>query len=179
MRGERVRSRVFSEQKRWLYLERARTMRLASLGADGAIRLSPRWFVVDEERVFVEIDQDSHLEDLADDARVTALVDGGEEFATRHGLSFTATSRRVTDRDEHGHIAARVQEKYFFAEHPYLEAHLEYGIWTRRRYVELIPDAWTAWDFRETSQPQGRELRRFPRSLHDRFYSSEWTGSAP
>ncbi len=45
--------------KRWGYLDRAKSIRVASVNADGSIYLTPLWFVVDEKRIFLPIDAGS------------------------------------------------------------------------------------------------------------------------
>ena len=43
-------------KKRWAYLTRQKTIRLASTNGDGSLYLTPLWFVVDDERIYLPLE---------------------------------------------------------------------------------------------------------------------------
>jgi hypothetical protein len=166
---DRIRSQVFPEAKQWAFLERAKSIRVASLNEDGSIELSPMWFVVDGRRLIVVCDDGLH-ESNFDAGRVfSAVVDEGDEFQSLHGVSIRGQIESVTDGRLLDRIPDLLFEKYFYVGHPHSESYEEYGDWAGRRYFEIIPSAMIGWDARERTQLQGRERRRFPLELSDRL----------
>jgi Pyridoxamine 5'-phosphate oxidase len=169
---DRIRSAAFPEAKQWAFLERAKTIRVASLNDDGSIELSAMWFVVDGRRLIVVCDGGLH-ESNFDAGRVfSAVVDEGEEFQSLHGLSIRGQIESVTDLQLLSKLPHLLFEKYFYVGHPHSQSYYEYGEWAGRRYFEIIPSAMIGWDARERTQLQGRERRRFPLVLSDRLVPS-------
>ena len=68
--------------KRWAYLDRAKTIRVATTNEDATIYLSPLWLVVDDETIYLPIDAGSrHAVNFEAQRPVAALVDA--EMSTR------------------------------------------------------------------------------------------------
>ena len=68
-------------EKRWAYITREKSIRLASTSDDGSIYLSPLWYVVREKRIYLPIDAGSRHGANAEAGRsLSALVDSGDEY---------------------------------------------------------------------------------------------------
>ncbi|GAA1400051.1 hypothetical protein GCM10009613_56510 [Pseudonocardia kongjuensis] len=156
--------------KRWAYLARARTIRVATLDEDGAIYQSPLWLVVHEQKVYLPIDAGSrHAANAAAGRALSALVDQGEEFAVVSGVRFTGTLRPVTDPELVATLADLVFDKYFHVGHPYADGYREFGEVAGRTYHELVPDRTVGWDMREINVIAMPEARVLPEHVGDRL----------
>ena len=156
-------------QKRWAYLARAKTIRVATTNEDGSIYLSPLWMVVHEERIYIPIDAASrHAANFQAGRPLAGLVDAGDEYATVAGVRILGTRRVVEDAALYEHLQQLVFDKYFHVGHPYAAAYHEFGEWAGRRYFELVPDKLIGWDSRETTMPQVPETRALPAHVTDR-----------
>lgn len=155
--------------KRWAYLARAKTIRVATVNEDGSIYLSPLWHVVHEQRLFIPIDAASrHGQNFEAGRPLSALVDQGDEYATVSGVRILGKMRLVEDQELVERLQGMVFEKYFHVGHPYAESYFEFGEWAGRRYYELVPDKLIGWDMRETTMPQVQESRVLPAHVGDR-----------
>ncbi len=156
-------------KKRWAYLERARTIRFATVNEDGSIYLSPLWFVVEGEHLYIPVDAASrHGDNFAAGRPLAALVDSGDEYATVHGVRLLGGMEEVTDSDLFDRLQEKVFEKYFHVGHPFGDAYMEFGQAAGRRYYELVPEKMIGWDMRETTMPQVPETRTLPDHIGDR-----------
>jgi nitroimidazol reductase NimA-like FMN-containing flavoprotein (pyridoxamine 5'-phosphate oxidase superfamily) len=159
----------FPPEKRWAYLARAKTMRVATTNADGSIYLSPVWFIAHEKALYVAVDASRHGENFLAARPFAALVDeGSEEYRSVSGLRIFGTTRMVNDPALFETLQHLMFEKYFYVGHPHAQAYFEFGEFARRRYFELVPSKMIGWDSRETTQPQGREAHRLPAHVGDR-----------
>ncbi len=160
-------------KKRWAYLTRARTMRFASTNEDGSIYLAPLWFVVRDEHIYVPVDAASrHGKNFEAGRPLAALVDGGDEYATVHGVRILGSMQPLDDDALQAELQDLVFEKYFHVGHPYAEQYFEFGEFAGRRYYELVVDKMIGWDSRETTMPQVPEKRVLPDFVADRRISS-------
>ncbi len=161
-------------EKRWAYLTRQRTIRVASTNEDGSIYLTPLWFVVDDKKIFLPLDAGSRHGTNAEAGRAVAgLVDAGDEFTTVSGIRILG-SLVPTDDDA---LVSRMQnlvfDKYFHVGHPYAEQYFEFGKFAGRRYFELVPDKMIGWDSRETTMPAVPEARVLPDFVKDRILGAD------
>ena len=156
-------------KKRWAYLARAKTIRVATTNEDGSIYLSPLWMVVHEERIYIPVDAASrHGANFEAGRPLAALVDAGDEYATVAGVRILGAMQVVDDEALYEHLQQMVFDKYFHVGHPYAAAYFEFGEWAGRRYFELVPDKLIGWDSRETTMPQVPETRALPAHVTDR-----------
>lgn len=159
--------------KRWAYLARQRSIRVASLNADGTIYLSPLWYVIEGNRIFLPIDAGSQHGLNADEGRaISALIDTGDEFATVSGVRFIGSLVETNDDALIERLQNLVFEKYFHVGHPYAEQYFEFGTFAGRRYLELVPAKTIGWDSRETTMPAVPEARVLPDIVTDRPLAS-------
>jgi Pyridoxamine 5'-phosphate oxidase len=157
-------------RKRWAYLARGHTIRIATLNDDGSIYLSPLWFLVDDQRIFIVIDAASkHGVNFEAGRALAGLVDSGDEFGTVHGVRILGTTKVVDDPELHERLEQMLRDKYFYVDHPYMDAAMEFGHAAGRRYFELIPSKMIGWDLRETTQAQAVESRELPEFFQDRL----------
>jgi len=155
--------------KRWAYLTRAKTIRVATTNEDGSIYLSPLWLVVYEQRIYIPVDAASrHGANFEAGRPLAALVDAGDEYATVSGVRILGKMVVVEDADLVERLQGMVFEKYFHVGHPYAESYFEFGDWAGRRYFELVPEKMIGWDSRETTMPQVPESRALPAHVVDR-----------
>lgn len=168
-------------EKRWRFLERAKTIRLASLDADGGVYLSPLWYVVLDKKIYLPMDAGSrHVTNARDDKPVYGLVDAGDEYATVHGARIEGRLTDVSDPELIESLTAAVMDKYFYGDthHPYAQAYTEFGVFAGRSFSELVPTKMIGWDMREVSVPAMPESRTFPPGTTDRLLPESVRGSA-
>jgi hypothetical protein len=155
--------------KRWAYLGRAKTIRIATANEDGSIYLSPLWLVVHDKKIYIPIDAASrHAINFTAGRPLSALVDQGEEYATVSGVRITGAMRKVEDETLVETLALLVFDKYFHVGHPYAEQYLEFGEVAGRAYYELVPDKMVGWDMREINVIAMPEARELPAHVGDR-----------
>lgn len=155
--------------KRWAYLSRQKTIRVASTNEDGSIYLSPLWYVIDDRRIYLPLDAGSrHGANALAGRAVSALVDAGDEFVTVSGVRMIGSLSPVADPVTVDRLADLVFDKYFYVGHPYAEQYFEFGEFAGRRYFELIATKMIGWDSRETTMPSVPEARVLPDFVTDR-----------
>ncbi len=154
--------------KRWAYISRQKTIRVATANEDGSIYLSPLWYVVDEQRIFIPLDAASrHADNCSAGRAFSAVIDSGDEYATVHGIRFVGTLKpaeaSLTDT-----LLTKIFEKYFYDGHPYAEAYFQFGRAAGRRLMQLVHTKAIGWDMREISLPSMPESRVLPDFVTDR-----------
>ncbi|HTT93996.1 MAG TPA: pyridoxamine 5'-phosphate oxidase family protein [Solirubrobacterales bacterium] len=160
--------------KRWEFLERARTIRFATVNEDGSIYLSPLWLVVHERRIFIPVDAASrHGANFEAGRPLAALVDGGDEYATVHGVRIHGTMTAVDDDALFDRLQELVRTKYFYKNHPYADAYFEFGEFAGRRFFELVPEKMIGWDMRELAEVPANEARVLPDHVGDRLLEAD------
>ena len=156
--------------KRWAYLLRQKTIRVATVNADGTIYQSPLWYVVHDRRIFIPLDAGKkHAENFSAGRALSALVDSGEEYATVHGVRIVGSLSLVSDPAVLKQIDELLFEKYFYVGHPYAESYFQFGVAAQRQVFELVPKKMVGWDMREVALPQVPEARVLPAFVTDRI----------
>jgi nitroimidazol reductase NimA-like FMN-containing flavoprotein (pyridoxamine 5'-phosphate oxidase superfamily) len=157
-------------EKRWAYLARQKTIRLATTEEDGSIYLSPLWYVVDNKRIYLSIDAAGRHGRNGEAGRpLAALVDAGDEFSTVTGVRIVGKMKRIEDRKLAERLNDLLFDKYFYAGHPYAEAYFEMGNAAGRKFYELLPDKIVGWDAREIAISPAPEARVLPDNVRDRL----------
>ena len=158
--------------KRWAYIARQKTIRVATINDDGSIYLSPIWYVVKDQRIFLPLDAGSkHAQNVAARGQISAVIDSGDEYATVHGISMKGTLRPYEGAAAVEEVMALVFDKYFYDGHPYAESYFQFGRAAGRLILELVPQKWGGWDMREISLPTVPEARVLPAFVKDRRIS--------
>lgn len=156
--------------KRWAYLTRQKTIRLATTEEDGSIYLSPLWFIVDNKKLYIPIDAAGrHGRNGAAGRPLAALVDAGDEFSTVTGVRIVGRMVRVEDTALSDRLNSMLFDKYFYAGHPHAEVYFEMGNAAGRKFYELVPDKIVGWDAREIAVSPGPESRVLPEFVRDRL----------
>jgi len=156
-------------KKRWAYLERQKTIRLATTNEDGSIYLSSLWYVVRDETIYLPVDAAGrHGVNFEAQRNFSALVDSGDEFTTVAGVRIYGTTSKVDDPALFDALQDLVFEKYFYVGHPYAEPYFQFGQTVGRKYYALTPEKMIGWDSREVAAPQAVESRLLPDFVTDR-----------
>jgi hypothetical protein len=156
--------------KRWAYLSRQKTIRLATTEEDGSIYLSPLWYVVDNKRLYLPIDAAGRHGRNGEAGRpLAALVDAGDEFSTVTGVRIVGRMVRVEDATLRDRLNSMLFEKYFYVGHPYADTYFEMGAAAGRKFYELVPERIVGWDAREIAASPGPESRVLPDVVKDRL----------
>ncbi len=156
-------------EKRWAYLSRQKTIRIATVSDDGSIYLSPLWYVILDKKILLPIDAAGKQAQNFEAGRpLTALVDSGEEYATVHGVRIHGSARAVTDAKILARVDDLLFEKYFYVGHPYAESYFNFGNAAGRKVFELVPEKMIGWDMREIALPQVPEANVLPEFVSDR-----------
>jgi nitroimidazol reductase NimA-like FMN-containing flavoprotein (pyridoxamine 5'-phosphate oxidase superfamily) len=152
--------------KRWAFLERARTIRVASQAGEGRIYVSPLWYVVKDRKIYIALDQAGrHARNVSEGGQLSAVVDQGDEFATAHGVTMEGTAVAVEDEDFTEELHQLVLAKYFYDGHPYLEEYIDFGRYYTRKFYEILPERTIGWDSREGAVISALEKRYFPEAI--------------
>jgi nitroimidazol reductase NimA-like FMN-containing flavoprotein (pyridoxamine 5'-phosphate oxidase superfamily) len=158
----------------WGFLEKAPTMRLATVSKDEAIEVSPVWFVVRDEALYFPIDPtvgdpgrsttpaSRHLPALDAGGRVSAVIDDGEDLSNFRGVQLSGKATKVEQADLKDELLDLALEKYFYIGHPHLEHYLSRGMIEARVWYLLVHDRVTAWDRRQLPQPPVMDRRTLP-----------------
>ncbi|MEG6510277.1 pyridoxamine 5'-phosphate oxidase family protein [Methyloligella sp. 2.7D] len=158
--------------KRWAFIKRQRTIRLATANANGNIYLTPLWYVVIGERIFLPLDAGSrHAKNAGAGRSLSGVIDAGDEYATVHGVSLAGTLKPVEDEKLTEEVMQLVFEKYFYEGHPYAENYFLFGRAAGRKVVELVVERMVGWDMRENALPPMPEARVLPDFVKDRRLS--------
>ena len=159
------------------FLEKAGRLRLASALPGGAIAVSPAWFVVVDDAVYVPLDPTAgdpaqsltpdarHIDVLEAGGRVSAVVDEGDEISNVRAVQLEGTAKAVTDPELVELLLDLVAEKYFHIGHPHLEYYFSAGAVAARRWFRIVPERTDGWDLRVLPQPPIQDLLRFPEHL--------------
>lgn len=95
------------------YLERSRTMNLATLGADGHPHLVAMWFAVLDGEIWFETKAKSQKAvNLRRDPRVTCLVEDGLTYDVLRGVSVEGRAEVVEDPDALWRVGVSIWERY-------------------------------------------------------------------
>ena len=156
--------------KRWAYLSRQKSIRLATNNEDGSIYMSPLYYVVHEKRILLPVDAAGrHSENTEAGRALSALVDSGDEYATVHGVRIHGTLKHISDAETVDLVDELVFEKYFYTGHPYAESYFNYRVASGRQVFELLVEKMIGWDMREISLPAVPEARVLPDFVTDRL----------
>lgn len=156
-------------KKRWAYLERQKTFRLATTNEDGSIYLSSLWYVIRNEIIYLPVDAaGKHGINFEAKRNLAGLVDSGDEFSTVAGVRIFGTIELVDNPELFDALQDLVFEKYFYVDHPYAEHYFAFGNTVGRKYYALTPTKMIGWDSREISPPQAVEARVLPDFVTDR-----------
>ena len=129
-------------------------VQVASLGPDGAPHLTTLFYIVRDGRLaFWTYGRSQKIKNLERDPRVSALVEGGDDYFELRGVSINGRAELVRDYDEIFSIGAEVATRMVGADS--FEALGDFGRETvekqaqKRVAVVIHPDHVATWDHRK------------------------------
>jgi PPOX class probable F420-dependent enzyme len=140
-----------TDQEREAYLRGERTIRVATVGADGVPHVVPLWFVWHEGIVFLNSTRGNPtVENMLRDGRAAGVVDDGATYDALRGVVITGRVE-VAEDDRRLHVAERAwSEKYLGGNEP------PYRKWRGRVWLRLVPERIASWDFRKIPEARAR-----------------------
>lgn len=154
--------------KRWHFLNRCETIRVATVAGDEPIYVTALWYVVHDRKIYLPLDQaNRHVKNLDGGGRLSAVVDDGHSIADVRGVNIEGTAVAVTDPEFIEELEELVLQKYFYAGDPYLEEYVNFGQYNYRAYYEIVPDRMWGWDLREASLLATPERRLLPEFMFE------------
>jgi len=95
------------------FLDRGRTVTVASIGRGGFPHLAPMWFVIEDGRVvFRSFSKSQKIVNLRRDPRVTLLLETGERYEELQGVMIKGRARLIDDPEYVLQIYGRLAAKY-------------------------------------------------------------------
>lgn len=132
-------------------LRTARTLRCATVDAEGRPHVAPLWFVWDDEALWVNsLRRSRRGRDLERGSPVSVCIDAGEEYAELRGVTIDGHFEACEQPELLEPVRRRFGEKYWHGiEVPDLRSH---------RWFRLIAEHEASWDFRRIGEV-GRDRR--------------------
>ncbi|MGH2696878.1 MAG: pyridoxamine 5'-phosphate oxidase family protein, partial [Actinomycetota bacterium] len=132
-------------------LSEERTIRVATVGADGVPHVVPLWFVWHEGIVFLNSTRGNPtVENMLRYGRAAGVVDDGETYDSLRGVVVTGRVE-VAEDDRRLPVAERAwSEKYLGGNEP------PYRKWRGRVWLRLVPGRIASWDFRKIPEARAR-----------------------
>ncbi|MGH2674281.1 MAG: pyridoxamine 5'-phosphate oxidase family protein [Actinomycetota bacterium] len=133
------------------YLREQRTIRVATVGADGVPHVVPLWFVWHDDTVFLNSTLGNPtVENMRRGGVVSGVVDDGAAYDVLRGVVLTGRVE-VADDDPRLTEAERLwSHKYLGGNEP------PYRRWRDRVWLRLVPDRTASWDFRKIPEARAR-----------------------
>ncbi|MCE2855294.1 MAG: pyridoxamine 5'-phosphate oxidase family protein [Ilumatobacteraceae bacterium] len=95
------------------FLTGRHVMNIATIGPSGHPHLVAMWFaMIDGKPAFWTFGKSQKINNLRRDAKITALVEDGEQYNELRGVELVGTGRIIEDYDEILNIGLVVAEKY-------------------------------------------------------------------
>ena len=161
----------------WGYLERARTMRLATAASGEAVEVSPVWFVTRGEAVHFWIDPtvgdpgrsttpaSRHVAALEANGLVSAVIDDGDDLTNSRGVQLAGRATKIEQAALKDELTDLALEKYFYVGHPHLEHFLSTGMQEWRLWFRVEADRIIGWDRRLLPQAPIMDRKPLPEYL--------------
>ena len=149
---------VMSDSEQREFLERGRTLQLATVGPGGFPHLSAMWYaVVDGKICFNTYATSQKGLNMDRDARVTCMVESGTEYAQLQGLVVQGRVEVIESPDQVRAFGAEMAKRYPTPEAPARPlASTERGevaLATKRKLYAVVPEKVYSWD--HTKLPAG------------------------
>lgn len=131
------------------FLAGRHTMNVASFNHDGTIHLVAMWYaVLDGEPVFWTFGKSQKIKNLQRDARITLLVEDGDEYGELIGVEIVGQATVITDRAQVMEIGEAVYERYFGEVTDEVRPFVELT-GAKRFGVRVKPDRVVSWDHKK------------------------------
>ena len=143
-RGRRI---VMTSAEVDAFLAEQRTCRVATIGLDGP-HATPLWFGWDGTCLWLySITRSQRWADIANDPRVSVVVDAGDDYVDLHGVEITGTAETVGEVPRTGEahadlaIEAQFADKYFGLDEMFHDG--------KHAWLRVTPTKIASWDFRK------------------------------
>jgi len=145
----RARRIAMSAAERDTFLHLQRTVRVASIGPDGAPHVTPLWFVWDGEHMWLNsLTRSQRWANLARNPRVAVVVDAGDGYAELHGVELSGHVEPVGEQPRTGEpnpaldaVERLFSDKYFDG--------IPFAHDGRHAWLRITPEREYTWDFRK------------------------------
>jgi PPOX class probable F420-dependent enzyme len=135
------------------FIERSRTMTLATNGQDGTPHLVAMWYAVLNGEIWFETKLKSQkVRNMLRNTRVTCMIEDGETYDMLRGVSIEGTAVVSEDPDDVLKVGINVWERYYGQytedQRPMVEAMMN-----KRVAVRVVADRTRSWDHRKLALP--------------------------
>lgn len=133
----------------WDYLERSRSMTLATLGATGQPHLVAMWYGIVDGAIWFETKAKSQKAvNLRRDPRVTLLVEDGRTYDKLRGVSIEGRAEIVEDPEALWNVGVSIWERYNGPYSEEVKPLVEFML-TKRVAVRIDVERIRSWDHRK------------------------------
>ncbi len=133
------------------YLERQRTVRVATVGRSGEPHVVPLWFVWVDGVMFLNSTLGNvTVENILRSGTAAAVVDDGDAYDELRGVVVRGRVERADD-DPAIEEADRAWSAKYLGGSP-----TPYRFWRDRVWLRLVPDDVASWDFRKIPEARAR-----------------------
>jgi PPOX class probable F420-dependent enzyme len=134
-----------------VYLRDQRTVRVATVGADGTPHVIPLWFVWVDGGLYVNTTKGNRsVRNLEHDPRASVTVDDGDGYDELRGVTMAGTMREASEDPQLDTVVSAFAEKYFGGNAPHFTR------WRNRFFLKLVPERVASWDFRKIPEARAR-----------------------
>jgi nitroimidazol reductase NimA-like FMN-containing flavoprotein (pyridoxamine 5'-phosphate oxidase superfamily) len=139
-----------TDEEQAAYLAEQRTVRVATVGPDGAPHVVPLWFVWRGGALFLNSTMGNPtVENMLRTGTASAVVDDGERYDALRGVVLTGGVERLGD-EAPAEVERAWSDKYMGG------GKLPYRKWRDRSWFRLDPDRIASWDFRKIPEARAR-----------------------
>ena len=136
------------------FLGEQHTVRVATVGPDGAPHVVPLWFVWHDGSVFLNSTLGNPtVENMARTGTASAVVDDGRTYDLLRGVVLSGPVERI-DGGPPPEVERAWSQKYLGG------GELPYRGWKNRTWLRLVPQRTVSWDFRKIPEARARRDER-------------------
>jgi nitroimidazol reductase NimA-like FMN-containing flavoprotein (pyridoxamine 5'-phosphate oxidase superfamily) len=140
---------AMSRKEVWRFLRTQRRVYLGFTMASGYPHVTPIWFVVAGEKVYMRAQDYKVKVGLAAKGKACVVIDDGDKYRELRGVVMWGRSRIVSERNLVGRVAelfeAKYSERQWKAEEM-PEDWVKERAKEKRAYIEFIPEKVDSWD---------------------------------
>jgi nitroimidazol reductase NimA-like FMN-containing flavoprotein (pyridoxamine 5'-phosphate oxidase superfamily) len=142
-----------TDEERATYLAEQRTVRVATVGPEGAPHVVPLWFVWRDGALFLNSTMGNPtVENMLRTGTASAVVDDGERYDALRGVVLTGRVERL-GVEAPAEVERAWSDKYMGG------GELPYRKWRDRSWFRLEPDRIASWDFRKIPEARARRAK--------------------
>jgi nitroimidazol reductase NimA-like FMN-containing flavoprotein (pyridoxamine 5'-phosphate oxidase superfamily) len=139
------------------YLDRQRTVRLATASRDGRPHVVPLWFVWVDGFLFMNSTLGNvTIKNLQANAEATGSIDDGDRYEELRGVLVHGTVEFADDDPRLDRVKRSWSQKYLGGQP------VPYDRWRNRVWLRMHPERMASWDFRKIPDARARAAGRGP-----------------